>query len=166
MITQRTRYAFKALFQLAAAGGGSLSASEMAAADRIPRAFLDQILLELRRGGLVVSKRGRIGGYSLAREPAEISLAEVMRLVDGPVAPLPCLSKTAYRRCAECASEGTCELRRVFAIVYERLLMALEGTTLADGHNTAALERLADVIGAEPPSGDATPPDTVTQGAA
>ncbi|MBL8575301.1 MAG: Rrf2 family transcriptional regulator [Hyphomicrobiaceae bacterium] len=150
MITQRTRYAFKALFQLAGAGGGSLAASEMAAVDNIPRAFLDQILLELRRGGLIVSKRGRIGGYSLARDPGDISLAEVMRLVDGPLAPLPCLSKTAYRRCAECTSEGSCELRRVFAAVYEKLLMALEGTTLADGHNTDALERLADIIGAEP----------------
>lgn len=132
MMTQRARHAFKALFRLARADDGTLSASELAAADGIPRAFLDQILNDLRHAGFVQSRRGRVGGYRLGRAAEEFTLADIVRAVDGPIAPLPCLSKTAYRRCADCADEATCTLRHVFADVYGRLLSGLEAVTLAE----------------------------------
>lgn len=136
MITQRARHAFKALFRLArahgGAQGGAMSASELAAADGIPRAFLDQILNDLRHAGFIQSRRGRVGGYLMDRPAQSITLAEIVRAVDGPIAPLPCLSKTAYRRCADCPDENACTLRHVFADVYDRLLSGLETVTLTE----------------------------------
>jgi Rrf2 family protein len=137
MMTQRARHAFKALFRLARADGQALSASELAAADSIPRAFLDQILNDLRHAGFVQSRRGRVGGYFMDRPTESITLADIVRAVDGPIAPLPCLSKTAYRSCADCPDEAACTLRHVFSDVYERLLSGLEAVTLADALNRA-----------------------------
>ena len=130
MMTQKTRYALKALFQLAKAEC-ALSATEIAERERIPRAFLDQIMAELRRGGVVDSLRGRSGGYALSRPADSISMAEVMRLIDGPMAPLPCLSKTAYRRCEECVDEDACALRNAFSGVYRGMMAELERLSLA-----------------------------------
>lgn len=133
MISQKARYAFKALIALAEAGPGTtLQAGEIAAAHAIPRAFLEQILLDLRRAGIVGSRRGRGGGFVLLRDPGEIYFGPVLRLVDGPVAPLPCLSRTAYRRCEDCADEEACRIRRVFGAAYEAQLAVLETTSLAD----------------------------------
>lgn len=133
MMSQRARYAFKALFRLAQAGTGrSVQIRDISRAERIPQAFLEQILLELKRAGLVGSRRGKDGGYFLLKEPKDVSLALVLRLLDGPFAPLPCLSKTAYRRCADCRDEERCGLRRVFAELYEGMLEVLESRTLAD----------------------------------
>jgi Rrf2 family protein len=132
MISQRARYAFKALFRLARAGvGESMQIKDICEADQIPRPFLEQILLELKRSGFLGSRRGKEGGYFLLREPSQITLASVLRLLDGPFAPLPCLSKTAYRRCNDCADEATCDLRRVFSEMYGKMLNVLETQTLA-----------------------------------
>jgi Rrf2 family protein len=132
MISQRARYAFKALFRLARAGvGESVQIKEICEADQIPRPFLEQILLEMKRSGFLGSRRGKEGGYFLLRDPAQITLASVLRLLDGPFAPLPCLSKTAYRRCNDCADESTCDLRRVFSDMYGKMLNVLETQTLA-----------------------------------
>jgi Rrf2 family protein len=132
MISQRARYAFKALFRLARAGvGESVQIKEICEADRIPRPFLEQILLELKRSGFLGSRRGKEGGYFLLRDPSQITLASVLRLLDGPFAPLPCLSKTAYRRCNDCVDEGACDLRRVFSEMYSKMLNVLETQTLA-----------------------------------
>jgi Rrf2 family protein len=84
------------------------------------------------RHGVVVSRRGRLGGYVLLRSPDNVTFGEILRLIDGPIAPLPCLSKIAYRRCADCADEGTCEIRHVFARVAEATREVLDRTTLAD----------------------------------
>ena len=133
MISQKARYAFKALLNLARAGQHvSRSARDIAAAERIPQAFLEQILLELRRAGLVGSRRGRDGGHVLLKSPDAVSFGQVLRLIDGPVAPLPCLSRTAYRRCDDCSDEASCGLRRVFGRAYEANLEVLEVTTIAD----------------------------------
>jgi len=133
MISQKARYAFKALLNLARAGERvSRQARDIAVAEQIPQAFLEQILMELRRAGLVGSRRGREGGHFLIKNPTTVTFGQVLRLIDGPVAPLPCLSRTAYRRCDDCADEASCGIRRVFQKAYEATLKVLETTTIAD----------------------------------
>ena len=117
MISQKAKYAFHALVALARTN--SLMVGEIAAQERIPRKFLEQILLELKRHGIVQSKRGKFGGYGLLMPANRITFGQVLRILDGPIAPLPCLSKIAYRRCADCQTEENCEIRRVFAKVAE-----------------------------------------------
>ncbi|WP_404406691.1 RrF2 family transcriptional regulator [Pelagibacterium halotolerans] len=133
MISQKSRYALRALVALTRAGhGNSLMISEIAVDQDIPKKFLEQILLELKRNGIVMSKRGKSGGYLLLKEPADISFGEVLRIIDGPIAPLPCLSKIAYRRCKDCKDEDECEIRHVFAKVTDATRAVLDRTTLAD----------------------------------
>jgi Rrf2 family protein len=134
MISQKAKYALRALVVLCRAqeGGTPQMISEIARSQAIPKKFLEQILLELKRHGVVVSRRGRQGGYVLLRSPENVTFGEILRLIDGPIAPLPCLSKIAYRRCADCADEGTCEIRHVFARVAEATRDVLDRTTLAD----------------------------------
>jgi Rrf2 family protein len=133
MISQRARYALKALVALARAWPDrTLLISEIAESCTIPRKFLEQILLELKRDGLVQSRRGKLGGYQLRKTPAEISFGRVLRVIDGPIALLPCLSKTAYRRCRDCRSEAKCEVRRVFAAVAHNSRQILDSTSLED----------------------------------
>jgi Rrf2 family protein len=134
MISQKAKYALRALVVLCRAqqGGTPQMISDIARSQAIPKKFLEQILLELKRHGVVVSRRGRQGGYVLLRAPENVTFGEILRLIDGPIAPLPCLSKIAYRRCADCADEGTCEIRHVFARVAEATRDVLDRTTLAD----------------------------------
>ena len=133
MISQRAKYALRALVALVEARAGEpLMISEISRRKAIPKKFLEQILLELKRSGMVESRRGRLGGYVLARPAEKITFGEVLRLIDGPVALLPCLSKIAYRRCADCADEKTCEIRHVFARVADATRDVLDTTTLAD----------------------------------
>ncbi|WP_127145147.1 RrF2 family transcriptional regulator [Pelagibacterium montanilacus] len=133
MISQKARYALRALVALTRAGpGASLMISEIAVGQHIPKKFLEQILLELKRNGIVMSKRGKAGGYLLLKDPASTSFGEVLRIIDGPIAPLPCLSKIAYRSCVDCKSEADCEIRHVFAKVTEATRAVLDSTTLAD----------------------------------
>jgi len=133
MISQRAKYALRALVALVEVRAGEpLMISEISRRKAIPKKFLEQILLELKRSGMVESRRGRLGGYVLARPAEKITFGEVLRLIDGPVALLPCLSKIAYRRCADCADEKTCEIRHVFARVVEATRDVLDTTTLAD----------------------------------
>lgn len=124
-----------------APAGASLMIAEISRRKAIPRKFLEQILLELKRAGIVDSRRGRLGGYVLARAPDKVTFGEVLRLIDGPVALLPCLSKIAYRRCTDCAEESRCEIRHVFARVAVATRDVLDTTTLAD-----ALKVPADVV--------------------
>ena len=133
MISQRAKYAFRALIALAEAPPGtSLMISESSRQQVIPKKFLEQILLELKRAGIVDSRRGRLGGYILARAPERVTFGEVLRLIDGPIALLPCLSKIAYRRCTDCADEASCEIRHVFARVADATREVLDTTSIAD----------------------------------
>ena len=133
MISQKSKYAFRALVALVRAGPGSTRMiSEISREQAIPKKFLEQILLELKRAGIVTSHRGRTGGYALLKAPEEITFGEVLRLIDGPLALLPCLSKIAYRRCEDCSDETNCEIRRVFARVADATRQVLDSTTLAD----------------------------------
>ena len=132
LISQKAKYGLRALVALAKAGpGASLMISDIARDQAIPKKFLEQILLELKRAGLVYSKRGRLGGYGLLRAPEEITFGEVLRLIDGPIGPLPCLSKIAYRRCMDCGDEANCEIRHVFARVTLATREVLDRTSLA-----------------------------------
>src|SRR5436190_583346 len=132
MISQRARYAFKAVVALARAKPGvGLQIRELCEQEKLPRKFLEQILLMLKAAGYISSRRGRDGGYELLKPADLIYIGPMLRAVDGPIAPLSCLSRTAYRRCADCKDETRCELRIAFAQAYAVYLAALENTSLA-----------------------------------
>lgn len=132
MLSQRSRYALKALIHLAGASGQApVSMGAIAARANISRKFLEAILNDLKREGLLVSTRGKHGGYVLARPPADISFAEIIRVSEGPLALFPCASVNFYRPCIDCEVE-TCTLRRVLARARDGVAAVLEQTTLAD----------------------------------
>jgi Rrf2 family protein len=106
--------------------------AEIAASEKIPQKFLEAILLELKKEGFLESRKGKGGGYSLGRAPEAITLGAVVRKMEGPLALLPCVSQTAYRRCDECTDERTCGLRMAMKDVRDRTAEILDGTTLAD----------------------------------
>jgi Rrf2 family protein len=136
MITQKMKYALKALLVLAdeAAKGQpeALTIEEIAKRSGTPKRFLEHILLEVRNAGVIASIRGRSGGYSLIKKPSDISISELLRTIDGPIAPLPCLSRRAYQRCEDCTDEATCRIRKVFAEVFWSYLVIIDSLTLAD----------------------------------
>lgn len=136
MITQKMKYALKALLVLADEAAGpapeALTIEAIAKRSDTPKRFLEHILLELRNAGIIASTRGRSGGYQMIKAPAEVSISELLRLIDGPIAPLPCLSRRAYQRCEDCTSEDTCRIRKVFADIFWSYLLLIESLTLAD----------------------------------
>ncbi len=134
MISQKAKYALRALVALARSHGNHdvQLIAEIAEQQSIPKKFLEQILLDLKHHGIVTSRRGKAGGYMLLKSPDAITFGEVLRIVDGPTAPLPCLSRMAYRRCEDCRDEKNCEIRRVFARVAAATRDVLDGTTIAD----------------------------------
>ncbi len=132
-ITQKTKYALKALIFLAKEKErGPILISEISERERIPRKFLELILLELKNHGLLQSKMGKGGGYFLSRSAGEIYLGHVIRIFDGALAPLPCASKRYYRKCEECSDETTCEIRQVMLEVKQAILGILDKTSVAD----------------------------------
>ena len=133
MISQKAKYALRALAALARAEAKRpMLIAEIAEQQKIPKKFLEQILLDLKHRGIVMSKRGKEGGYLLLKPPHEITFGEILRMIDGPIAPLPCLSQTAYRRCDDCLSEAECEIRHVFARVADATREVLFKSTIAD----------------------------------
>jgi Rrf2 family protein len=132
MISQKAKYAMRALVMLAAADGAvPLSITDIANEQRIPKKFLEQILLDLKRHGLVESRRGKVGGYLMLRKPEDVTYGEVLRLIDGPLALLPCLSKIAYKKCEDCQDEASCQVRHVFASVADATRQLLDNTSFA-----------------------------------
>ena len=136
MITQKMKYALKALLVLADAAAmpapEALTIEAIAKRSGTPKRFLEHILLEVRNAGIIASTRGRSGGYQLIKPPGEISISELLRLIDGPIAPLPCLSRRAYQRCEDCIDEDSCRIRKVFADIFWSYLLLIESLTLAD----------------------------------
>lgn len=133
MISQKAKYALRALSALASAPADKpVLISEIAQQQSIPKKFLEQILLDLKNNGFVKSRRGKQGGYLLLKPAEAITFGDVLRLIDGPLAPLPCLSITAYRRCDDCDGEQSCEIRHVFAKVAEAERAVLFSTSIAD----------------------------------
>ena len=141
MLTQRSRYALRAMLFLAEAPAGTppIPMTRIAAEARVPRKFLELILADLREAGFLLSTRGKMGGYTLARATHLISLGEIIRVIEGPLALVPCVSRTAYRACGDCRDEATCAIRHVMMRVRDETARILDGTSLAD----AAVEELA-----------------------
>ncbi|HTN13705.1 MAG TPA: Rrf2 family transcriptional regulator [Sphingomonadaceae bacterium] len=133
MISNKAKYAFRALLAIASAPEGlALTSAEIARTHSIPHKFLEQILLDLKKAGILDSRRGKSGGYVMLRPADTISFGEVLRLFEGPLAPLPCLSRNAYRRCEDCVSEAACEIRREFGRAYDASRLVLDSRTIAD----------------------------------
>jgi Rrf2 family protein len=132
-LSKKGKYALRALYHLAREHGrGPVLIATLSQRECIPHKFLELILLHLKNKGLVESKKGRNGGYYLAKSPDQITIGSVIRLIDGPLAPLPCASETAYRRCEECIDEQNCETRIVMRRVRDAMAEILDQTTLAD----------------------------------
>lgn len=145
MLTSKAKYALRAMIDLAAQSGDGprrpLFIGDIAARQDIPRRFLENILLELRKHGLVVSHRGKAGGYALARAPDLITFADIIRAIDGPLAMTPCTSRTGYRPCEDCKDEVKCALRKTLVRVRDASASILEGTTLADATGVSSDRR-------------------------
>lgn len=130
MLTKKGKYGLKALVHLAYRPGELSLVNEIAAANNIPKKFLDTILGELRNAGFVYSRKGKAGGYMLARAPEEIQIGHVVRVLDGPLAPIPCASKTRYQPCDDC-DVATCQIRHMMLEVRNAVAEVLDKTTLA-----------------------------------
>lgn len=133
MLSKKTKYAIKALMVL----GRNVEATPMpilmiAQAENIPKKFLEQILLELRNAGILFSIKGAKGGYILNKPLSEIYLTQIIRLIDGPIALLPCVSLNFYRKCDECISEEVCGIRDTFVDVRDAMLEIFNKTSIAD----------------------------------
>ncbi|MEO8126729.1 MAG: Rrf2 family transcriptional regulator [Bryobacteraceae bacterium] len=132
-LSKRGKYALRALYCLGREyGKGPILIANIAATEQIPRKFLELILLQMRDRGIVASKKGKGGGYVLAKPPEEITLGSVIRIIDGPLAPLPCASETAYRKCDECVDEHRCGTKLVMRQVRDAMSAILDHTTIAD----------------------------------
>ncbi|MCL4637952.1 MULTISPECIES: RrF2 family transcriptional regulator [Olivibacter] len=133
MLSKKSKYAIKALIVLGKNYGKEpMQILKIAEEENIPKKFLEQILLEMRNAGILYSKKGAGGGYSLNKDPEDIRLSQVIRLTDGPIALLPCVSLNFYRRCDECKTEETCGIRDTFVDVRNAMLQILNDTSIAD----------------------------------
>jgi Rrf2 family protein len=150
MLSQRGRYALKALLCLARHEPSSRGVTAIAAEENIPRKFLEAIMADLRRAELVESTRGWQGGYRLSRPADLITFGEVIRLTDGPLALLPCASRNFYKRCDDCADEASCALRRVMAQVRNEVSEILDRTTIAQAMRSSQTAGLLKEPAADP----------------
>ncbi len=133
-LSKRGEYALRALIDLGIAqelGRPLLQISELVEKEKLPATFLVQILMQLRGAGIIETKRGKHGGYSLARPMEEINFGQIVRLIDGPLAPIACVSQTAYARCT-CPDEDHCGLRMLMLDVRNAIANVLDRYTLAD----------------------------------
>jgi Rrf2 family protein len=149
MISKKTIYAFKALIHLAGTPAGQpVLIADLARDENIPRKFLEFILLSLRKGGLLQSRVGKGGGYTLALPPNRITVASIVRILEGDIAPVQCLSTTNYARCEECQDEATCGIRLTMADVNAALSAVMDSLTLADmvERSEAARARIQNVV--------------------
>jgi Rrf2 family protein len=132
MLSMKAKYALRALLRLAEEyGKGPVLIADLAEREHIPKKFLELILLDLKNKGILHSKKGKGGGYFLGKPPEALAIGQVIRLLDGPLAPLPCVSQIAYRKCEECPDEKTCGIRLVMKQVRDATAEILDGTSLA-----------------------------------
>lgn len=133
MISNKAKYAFRALLAIAAAPAGeSMTSAEISRRHSIPHKFLEQILLDLKKAGILESRRGKTGGYVMLRPADTVSFGEVLRLFDGAIAPLPCLSRQFYRRCEDCDNEAQCVIRHEFGRAFNATRQMLDSRTIGD----------------------------------
>ena len=133
MISKKTKYAIKALIHLAKCyGKGPVLIGTLSREEKIPKKFLEAILLDLRKQGILGSKMGAGGGYYLIKQPNEVALSQILRSTGGPIALIPCVSLNFYERCDDCIDETTCGIRDVMTDVRDATLKILSITTLED----------------------------------
>lgn len=132
MLTNKGKYGLKALLHLAAAKGRLVSGHEIAVANNIPKKFLDGILGDFKRAGIVHSKKGPHGGYTLARPASQVTIGQAIRVTDGALAPIACASRNFYRPCADCADVATCNVRLLMLQARDAMAVILDNTSLAD----------------------------------
>ncbi|WP_338664865.1 Rrf2 family transcriptional regulator [Pararoseomonas sp. SCSIO 73927] len=143
MLTQKAKYGLRALAILAqgAPESPTMTILDIALRAHAPHKFLEAILLDLRRHGFVFSRRGKAGGYGLAQPPRIIRVGDIIRAIDGPLAPIPCASLTAYRACLDCPRPQACAIQRLMRQVRDATATVLDGTSLAElaAHGEAVL---------------------------
>jgi Rrf2 family protein len=145
MLSMKAKYGLMAVLALARESNKRLVLiSELAEQENIPKKFLEQILRELKNQGILESKIGKGGGYYLNKSPQSITIGQIVRIIDGPLAPIPCVSQTAYSKCTDCRDEQSCAIRLVMKDVRDAICQILDQTTLAD-----ALERSDQVLRAQ-----------------
>ena len=133
MLSKKSKYGLQALMALAdAPEGSSVLIADLAEEERIPKKFLEAILLELKKQGILQSKKGKGGGYQLAKHPSQIKLGQVLRILDGPLAPVSCVSQSAYKRCDECKDEYRCGIRLIMKDVRDAIANILDNTSLEE----------------------------------
>ncbi|MFV0566086.1 MAG: RrF2 family transcriptional regulator [Flavobacteriaceae bacterium] len=133
MLSKKTKYGLKALTFIARSKGDlPVQVGEIAKGENIPQKFLESILLTLRKSGILGSKKGKNGGYYLRKQPSEILMTEVMRVLEGPIAMIPCVSLNFYERCDDCPDEALCSVNKLMAQVRDSTLEVFRNTTLED----------------------------------
>jgi Rrf2 family protein len=133
LISKKTKYGLKALIYLARQyDQGPILIADLARDENIPKKFLEAILLALKNSGILQSKKGKGGGYFLGKLPKDITFGQAIRVMEGPLAPVPCVSETSYAKCTECGDESTCGIRFVMKDVRDAMARILDSTTLAD----------------------------------
>jgi Rrf2 family protein len=137
MLTKKGKYGLKALVHLSRLPSGQLAfVGDIARDNTIPKKFLDAILAELRNAGFVQSRKGKDGGYRLARPASDIKIGHVVRVLDGPLAPIPCASRTRYEPCDDC-DEATCQVRHMMLEVRHAIAEVLDNRSLAEMRDSA-----------------------------
>jgi Rrf2 family protein len=153
MLSKNAKYAIKALLALADRNRDEpMRIADLAREEQIPPKFLELILLGLKNHGILQSRKGKGGGYLLARDPADIYLGQIVRMFDGPLAPVPCASQTAYVRCADCTNEAVCGVRLAMKEVRDATAKILDGTSLAALHS-----KVEEATPVDPPIGVVIP---------
>jgi len=133
MLSKKTKYGLKALTFIARQEGKKpVQVGEIAKSEQIPQKFLESILLTLRKSGCLGSKKGKHGGYYLIKKPSEIIMADVMRVLEGPIAMVPCVSLNFYEKCDDCPDEHQCSVNKLMIQVRDNTLEVLRNTTLED----------------------------------
>ena len=133
MISKKTKYALKAAIYLAREyEKGPILIADLARDEKIPKKFLELILLAMKNNGILMSKKGKNGGYYLAKSPRTVSMGQIVRIMEGTVAPVPCVSESSYEKCEECENESTCGIRIVMKDVRDVIANILDNATLAD----------------------------------
>lgn len=133
MISKKTKYGLLALLALGRKYGASpVQIVDLSEQEGIPKKFLELILLQLKNAGILASRKGKGGGYFLAKDPAVVTMGQAIRILEGPLAPIPCASETAYQKCEECDDEGTCGIRLVMKDVRNAIAGILDHTSIKD----------------------------------
>lgn len=133
MISKKTKYGLLALLALARKfGEGPVPIVDLAEQEGIPKKFLEMILLQLKNAGILASRKGKGGGYFLAKDPAVVTMGQAIRVLEGPLAPIPCASETAYQKCEECDDEASCGIRLVMKDVRNAIAAILDHTSIKD----------------------------------